>query len=82
MDTIEIKQTTEGDIVCYSFTSRGVAYDVMTTDHNSFDVWSHRQSLPRTSATIRANLGLAQLAKISKVMRNVAALIQPAAIAQ
>lgn len=72
---IEVEQKVEDGATIYSFVARGTEYSVITRDGESFEVWSRRQSLPRTSGSLKVYHSLAELGQRSKALRQLAELI-------
>ena len=71
---IKVNQTQDSGYTVYSFEANNTAYEVITTDNIEFTVYSSRNGLSgRTAPKVYGSL--AEMAKRSKALKNLAALI-------
>jgi len=71
---IEVKQTQDSGYTIYSFEANNTAYEVLTVDNIEFTVYSSRNGLSSRTAP-KVYDSLADMAKRSKALANLAALI-------
>lgn len=71
---IQVKQTQDSGYTIYSFEANNTTYEVLTSDGVEFTVYSSRNGLTgRTPPKVYGSL--AEMAKRSKALENLAALI-------
>ena len=71
---IEVNKTQDSGYTVYSFTANNTAYEVLTADNAQYTVYSSRNDLTGRAAP-KVYDSLADMAKRSKALSNLAALI-------
>ena len=71
---LQVSQTQANGYTVYKFEANATRYEVMTQDGIEFDVWSQRKAL--SQPTLNCYRSLAEMAKRSKSLRSLAALIE------
>ena len=71
---IQINKTNSGEYTVYNFSSRGVDYEILTTDEKQFQVYTSVKSRSGTTPPKVFN-SLAEMGNHSKTLKNFSILI-------